>query len=125
MASGIRVPLAASDGRLAISFGEEYIKQLVFVALGEGDSANPFQDLGVGEFMIFGIAGDKLDGEIKKRVTMAFDQLEESQLAALDSEDDIVITREGSEQYVEITYTDLETGARPLIEVPIPPAGEE
>lgn len=125
MAQGIKVPLEVKDGRLVLSSGEEYIKQLVFIALGDGYSANAFQDIGVGEFMIFSIARDKVDGEIRKRVSLAFDELEESQLAAIDSEDDITITRDGVEQYVEITYTDLETGARPTIEVPIPPAGEE
>jgi len=122
MACGPKVPLAVKDGRLSLLSGEDYVKQLVFIGLGDGASTNAFQDLGIDEFMIFKLGTDKLDGEVRSRVKATFAELEEAQLAQLDSDDDVVIHREGVEQYVEITYTDMETGGRPVIEVPLPPA---
>lgn len=127
MAQGLKLPLETRNGRLVQLSGDDYIEQLVSVMLGDGESDNPFQDLGLGEFMVFGINDAVTDGEIKERVVRGFAILERDQLARLDNPDTDLVFRKGDspgERILEITYTNMETQERPEIEVPIPPAAE-
>jgi len=116
MATGIKLPTTVKNGRLELLGGDDYIRQLVETALGESDSENPFQDIGLGEFMIFDINDPLSEGEIRDRVTKAFASLETDQLARLSS---IEFDRVGHEARMYIEYEDLETGKRPEIEVPL------
>lgn len=125
MAQGIKLPLQTKNGRLQLLSGDEYIEQLIFTALGDNESENPFQDIGLGEFMIFGINDSYTEGEIRTRVEQIFDLLEGDQLARLDSEDKaLTFTRKkGTGQLVMLlSYTNLETQEQREIEVPIPSA---
>lgn len=119
MARGIELPTRAVNGRLKLLSGDQYIDQLVAVALGDGDSDNPFQDLGLGEFMIFGINDSLTDGEINTRVQAAFELLETDQLAQLKS---ISFESRAEVKIMFLEYINLETGKRRELEVPLPEA---
>jgi hypothetical protein len=120
MAKGIKLPTSAKNGRLELLGGDAYIEQLIAVAMGEGDSDNPFQDLGLGEFMIFDINDALPDGVIRERVRAAFATLERDQLAKLER---LEFTTSGVEKTMSVWYKNLETGRRDEIEVPLPPSG--
>lgn len=117
MARGIQLPTNAINGRLKLLSGDAYIDQLVRTALGDGDSDNPFEDLGVGEFMIFGVNNSQQDGEIRAKVESVFTSLESDQLAQLKS---INFESEGHEKIMFLEYINLETGQRQELEVPLP-----
>jgi hypothetical protein len=116
MATGIRLPTRVKNGRLELLGGDNYIRQLVETAMGDSESENPFQDVGLGEFMIFDVNDPLSEGEIRDRVERAFDSLERDQLARLSS---IEFDRVGGEARMFLEYEDLETGKRPTIEVPL------
>ena len=117
MAKGIKLPLETKNGRLVMLGGDGYIEQLIFAALGSGDSDNPFQDLGLGEFMIFDINDQITEGEIRKRVEAAFETLDRDQLARLEN---LTFQTEAEEKRMLLGYRNLETGKREDLEVPIP-----
>jgi hypothetical protein len=128
MAKGIKVPTEVKDGRLVALDGDDYIEMLVSIAMGSGDSENPFQDLCLGEFMIYAINDGQPDGEIKQRVTGLFDSLEGDQLARLESQEDLKIVKgvgdEAASKFMELSYVNMETGERRDLRVPIPSGGE-
>jgi len=118
MARGIQIPLKTSNGRLVKLGGDAYIKQLIFTGLGSGESENPFQDLGLGEFMIFDMNDEVSVSEIRTRVIYVFAALEADQLAKLES---LKFDNEpGHERRAHLTYTNIETQERNELEVPIP-----
>lgn len=117
MARGIELPTKAVNGRLKMLGGDEYIEQLVMTMLGDGDSDNPFQDLGLGQFMIFGINDAQQEGEIREKVKAGFAILQRDQLAKLRK---LTFDREGSESRMFVEYVNLETGERVELEVPLP-----
>lgn len=118
MATGIKVPLRAINGRLEKLGGDAYIEQLIMTGLGDCQSENPFQDIGLGEFMIFGINDDRSTSDIRTRIAQVFALLEADQLAKLErltfEEED------GHEKKAHLTYVNIETQERHEIEVPIP-----
>jgi hypothetical protein len=121
MARGIQVPLAVNNGRLRKLTGDDYIDQLIRVALKGMDSDNPFQTVGLGEWMIFGINDGMDTGEIKQRVVAIFASLKADQLAQLkDPDDDLVFTTRGEELWLDLTYVNMETQERMELSVPIP-----
>jgi len=119
MARGIELPTRAVNGRLKLLSGDQYVDQLVLTALGDGDSDNPFQDLGLGEFMIFGINDALGEGEIRARVRSAFTLLEADQLAQLQQ---VSFESRAEEKIMFLEYINLETGKRRELEVPLPEA---
>ena len=119
MARGIELPTRAVNGRLKLLSGDAYIEQLVMVALGDNDSENPFQEIGLGEFMIFGINDAQEDGEIRMKVKRVFSLLEADQLARLKT---LSFETSGSDKLMFLDYINLETGQRREVEVPIPQA---
>lgn len=121
MAQGANIPAKAVNGRLQKLSGNEYIRMLLMLAFGEGQSDNPFQDLGLGEFMIHGINDAETEGEIRPRVEAMFESFERDQLARLDNPaDDIEFFQAEGEKFMFVRYWDLETQERTEIEVPIP-----
>ena len=124
-ARGIALPSKEINGRFKIVGGDDYVDQLVSTMLGDGDSDNPFQDLGLGEFMIFAINSESIDGEIKKRVERGFASLKKDQLAQLQKGSrSLKFVQNGGDRVMYLEYQNLETGERRSIEVPLPPAGE-
>lgn len=123
MAQGLKLPLETKNGRLVLMSGDDYINQLVITALIGGYSDNPFQDIGLGDYMIFDINDALTEGEIRRRIEAVFVSLEKDQLAKLEDPDtDVQFTRKDGDLFAEITYTNMETQERPEIEVPVPPA---
>lgn len=121
MAQGIEVPLRVRNGRLAKLSGDDYIDQLVRVAFLGMDSDNPFQTLGLGEFMIFGVNDRMTEGEIRDRVVLIFESFKRDQLARIDDpESDIIFRHEGENLYMDLVYINMETQERPELSVPIP-----
>jgi predicted nucleic acid-binding OB-fold protein len=116
MAQGIKLPTTIKNGRLELVSGDKYIRQLVETALGDGESENPFQDIALGEFMIFEINDPLVEGRIRERVESAFKSLERDKLAKLVT---MNFEREGAEATMYLTYEDLETGAREELEFPL------
>jgi len=125
MAKGIKIPLSVKAGRLEQLGGDEYIEQLIMTALGDNESDNPFQDIGLGTFMIFGINDSYTEGEIRERVIQVFESLETDQLAKLASDDKALTfeKRIGEGKLVMfLEYINLETQEQRELEVPIPGA---
>jgi hypothetical protein len=121
MAQGIGLPLKEKNGRLVKLSGDDYISQLVNTGLKGSESNNPFQDLGLGEFMIFGINDVLVEGEIRQGVERVFDSLKADQLAEVVSPSrDISFESEGHEKKMHVFYKNMETQERDEIEVPIP-----
>lgn len=125
MAQGIRLPLQTKNGRLQLLSGDAYIEQLLFTALGDNESENPFQDIGLGQFMIFGINDSYTEAEIRERVEQIFEALEADQLAKLDDDEQALRferKRGTGKLFLHVSYTNLETQEQNDIEVPIPQA---
>lgn len=109
-ASGMSLPFRAdSDGGVAVSEGETYIKMQVLMCVRPNDSDNPFQDLGVGQEAVFQNAADpdwKL--VIRRRIERQFEELDRENLARLKK----VRFEPGDESgdlRVVVQYTNLET----------------
>ena len=125
MAQGIRLPLRAKNGRLEKLSKDGYIKQIVTTALFGMDSDNPFQTLGLGEWMIFGINDAMEEGQIKDAVVRIFDSLKADQLAKLkEGESSITFKHEEGDMRMSVDYIDMETQEGKSLDVPIPPSGE-
>lgn len=121
MAQGIELPIKTKNGRLKKLSGDEYIEQLIFAAFKGSESNNPFQVLGLGEFMIFGINDSMSTGEIRERVRAIFDSLKADQLAEIISPTrDITFEIVDSEMKMHVFYKNMETQERVELEVPIP-----
>jgi hypothetical protein len=125
MARGIEIPIKPKNGRMKLLSGDGYISQLVAIALGDNDSDNPFQDIGLGgERFVFAINNEMTEGEIRERVLAVFESLERDQLAKVKKQDITFEVGSGGELRMNIVYTNIETQERPEIEVPIPPQGD-
>lgn len=125
MAQGIQLPMQVKNGRVRKLAGDDYIDQLVRCALLGMDSDNPFQTVGLGEFMIFGINDVMAQGEIRERVVLIFESLKADQLAKLrDPEEDLVFTQKGEELWMDLAYINMETQERVELSVPVPPSGD-
>lgn len=124
MARGIQTPLKTKNGRLLLLSGDNYIDQLVRFGLGDSQSDNPFQQIGLhGERFIFALNASMSEGEIRTAVMSVFESLERDQLAKV-KERDITFVRKDGDLFMNVTYTNIETQERPELEVPIPPEGE-
>lgn len=110
MATGIKLPITPSNGRMSLESGDSYIASVIANALGSGSSTNPFQqNLSRLNFDVFGINDDSENGTIKQRVKEAFRSLENDQLAQFVS---VEFSSLGSERTITVTYKNLETGVR-------------
>lgn len=98
-------------GGLAMATGPEHIRGLLEIALGSGDSANPFQDLGLGERMIFEPLDYSTFAPVQDRIREIFAGFESEDLATLSKRSDnlrIYETAEG-QAAIQVFMVDLET----------------
>lgn len=123
MAKGIRLPARAKAGRLELLGGDAYIEQLINTGLGDGESINPWNRNGLGEFMIFAVNDTEIEGEIRERVKGIFKSLERDQLARIAGGKAIKFVSDGGDKKLFLEYENMENGERREIEVPLPPAG--
>ncbi len=66
----------------------DHIRGLLGAALGPGDSDNPFQDLGLGEDMIFDPADSTTFNDVRDRIKEIFEDFERAELATLQKRQD-------------------------------------
>ena len=116
MARGIKQPSRAVNGRFEMLDGDEYIEQLIKVGLASSDSENPFQPQDDLDGLIFDINDSKSDGEARIIIERLFDLMSQDQLARLE---DLTFSSEGGVKNCDITYINLETGARNQMSVPL------
>ena len=113
MATGIASPARENgNGGFLLATKDQHIRELLGVALGEGDSNNPFQDLGLGEEMIFDIADSGTFNAVADRITRIFQRFEEDEFAQLQDREDNLSVDEISEGEFEmhVFFINLETG---------------
>lgn len=89
MAGGFSSPMqASSKGRLVLSTGDQHIAELLGVAFGDGESNNPFQELGLGEYMIFDSPNEELFQDVTVKIKEIFDSFEVAEIAKLQERED-------------------------------------
>src|SRR5438128_1128996 len=72
MSQGLETPVGAEQGRARLVQGEDQLKKVIALALSDGDSDNPFQDLGLGNGSIFDINDEDLQAKMRQRVARVF-----------------------------------------------------
>lgn len=112
MGKGIATVVSASKkGGFKLSVGSNHIMGLLQAAMGSGDSSNPFQDLGLGEDMIFDLLDMSTFAPVQDRIRDIFEDFEANELASLQKRPDnlkIVETSEG-EAAILVYAVDLES----------------
>lgn len=111
MAVGIALPWRANKrGGLFHSTSDDTIKKLLGVALGNNDSNNPFQELGLDD-IIFDPGDETTFGVLRSRIEEIFEGFREEEIAALQTRDDnlaVTQTAEGEFQ-MNLFFVNLET----------------
>jgi len=114
MGKGIATIIGASKrGGFRMATGPAFIFGLLQTALGTGDSANPFQDLCLGEKMIFDPLNMSTFAPVQDRIRDIFDDFTAQELASLQERPDnlqIVETAE-AEAGILVYAIDLESGS--------------
>jgi len=130
MAKGIAFPFSASYGKgIELDGGTSYIESLVLVALGRCPSDNPFQDLGIGDEIIFANLNDGFArGWAERKIRGIFKSFRRQELAELvdlkfeDGVQDPTRPSQGQEAELTavITYIDLEHDSEQELKVGFP-----
>lgn len=112
MGTGIH-PSYKDNGRggFLLAQGGEHIRGLFAVALGSGDSANPFQDEGLGEWFIFDPMNLSTFAPIQDKIRDIAEGFEAEELMSLQKRPDnlkIIETAQG-EAAIAVYLIDLET----------------
>ena len=111
MATGFRIPFK-QDGRtggVSVDDGDDYIRGLLLAALNDCESANPFQDLGIGNH-IFKLDESAFRTVAKEKVRNVFEQFKADKLADLAAGGIEFLDQEvEGEVLLSIKYIDLET----------------
>lgn len=115
MSIGIFPVVSASKrGGFRLVKDKPHVFGLFQVALMSGDSANPFQELGLGEWMIFEPLTMATFAPVKDRITDIFEDFERQELGALQERPDnltIIETRQG-EAAILVYAVDLESDSK-------------
>ena len=124
-AKGLSLPIKTDRrGGFAQIEGVPYIRQLIAVALGDDDSDNEFQDLGLGARPIFGNVSDEgLKDWIRNRVRQLMDEFRTSGLAQLKSFNFIEGDQDSGELVGVLHYIDLESDTPDQVQVTFPVGG--
>lgn len=113
MATGYSSPLRKDKGgRLKLTSGGLHLAELLMSALGDGTSDNPFQEPGLGEFMIFQIPQEQIFSQVADRIRIIFESFEDDELAKLQDSPANLQGKEGTEPgtwEMQVLYIDLET----------------
>ncbi len=118
---GIELPVKVVNGRFKLLSSDEYVDQLIRVALGNTDSENPFLPDGLGEFMIFALNDEQIESEVEERVRTVFRILERDQIARLGRQTPIRFEQgdKPGEKVMFVEYFNLETGGRREVDLPL------
>lgn len=109
---GIHVVFQANGkGGLRVVDGDTHIMNLALVALLDCQSANPFQQLGISEGMIFENPDNELFNDLKDSVRDIFERFRISKLAKLqDRPDNLSITQTADGEWnMKVFIINLET----------------
>tara|TARA_Y100000034_G_scaffold131943_1_gene193761 strand:- start:1665 stop:2066 length:402 start_codon:yes stop_codon:yes gene_type:complete len=117
---GIALPVKIVNGRYRLVADDAYIQQLMTVAFGDCSSDNPFEDLGLGEAMIFGINDSMTEGEILARVKLIMDDFEENGLAKLIVSEPPTFEKDDGDLHMLLPYMNLETQERGQLDAVVP-----
>jgi hypothetical protein len=112
MGSGIDTVFKASKrGGFYQATGPDHIMGLIRTSFGSGDSTNPFQDLGLGEDMIFSTLDLESFAPVQDRIREIFQDFETQELAALQQRPDNlrIIETSTAEAAILVFVIDLET----------------
>lgn len=114
MGKGIGTIVSANkSGGFYQPTGNEHIFGLLQTALGSGDSANPFQDPGLGEDMIFDPLTVETFAPVQDRIREIFDDFTRQELASLQERPDNlkIIETDTAEAAILVYANNLETGS--------------
>ncbi len=116
---------ASGRGGVQIARGKEHISGILSAALGNCDSNNPFQDLGLGEDMIFDLADPSRLNSIADSVTEIVERLQGYELMSLQIRpDNLTIRRTDQGEYgMPVHIVDLETDDEYTMELTGSPQG--
>ena len=115
MAKGWSIPMRANKrGGVQTSVGNRHVRDLLYNALKNADSDNPFQELGLGEDMIFDIADATTFNSITEKVGRIFDDFKDEELAILQERADNLRvvpdeTTSGGSWILNVYFVNLET----------------
>lgn len=89
MGTGISTKLVGSGrGGFKMAVDNDHIRGLLGAALGPGESDNPFQNLGLGEDMVFDPADATTFTSVRDRIREIFEDFEAAELAKLQERPD-------------------------------------
>jgi len=110
MAKGLAVPVRISkSGGLQTIEGKDELRQILSLALSEGDDTNPFQSLGISRSMIFSIADVNALTILERNMLDILRKF--SDRIGLDANNPIVFRRtENGEVQAYVRYIDKRTG---------------
>jgi len=133
MGQGIAFPFKESYGKgIEMAYGADYTRQLILVALGNCQSDNPFQDLGIDSEPIFAnLSSSGVRGWLSKKFRDIFLSLERQELAKLiklefkEGVEDPARPASGQEAELTavVTYLDLEMDLEQDLAVRFPLGG--
>lgn len=96
------------NGSWGRAYGQQATRMLLFNALGDCESTNPFQgDIGLGEGYVFNVQSAELRGALELRIRTILGQFERAGLAKLIG---IRWSAVGEDLFGHITYQDIPSG---------------
>jgi len=113
MGQGIDTVIGANKrGGFRMVTAGVHVSGLLQTALGSGDSSNPFQNLGLGESMIFDPLNLETFAPVKDRIREIFEDFTENELASLQERPDNlkVIETDEAQAAILIFAVDLQSG---------------
>lgn len=112
MATGIAIPARPNRrGGFARSVGSNNVKKLLAIALGNNDSDNAFQELGL-RGVIFDPGDETTFADVAEQIRRIFEGFRLAEIAVLqDRSDNLVVEQRGEGEYeMRLYFIDLETG---------------
>jgi hypothetical protein len=86
MATGLALPVGIdSKGRARMVSGVEQTDKIILLHLADGESDNPYQDIGIGEEVVFANPETRARAIVTDRIRTLFRRLEKSRRAKLAS----------------------------------------
>lgn len=107
--TGLAIPVRADGrGRWQRLSGSQQTRKIILLNLTDGQSRNPFQDIGLGRDMIFASMSRSLQADMRRRIKTMFDRFEAAKRARLIKQPVFTEFPETQELEVRIDYLDME-----------------
>jgi len=115
MAKGLAIPVRAVNGRAALTDGADQMRKIIMLALGEGESTNPFNGSDVGmDAKLFRLDLPAMRSLTRRAVDAHFRRFQANDRAQLIAAD--FLKSEGGELNLFVRYSDLETDEEQLLD---------